>query len=97
MFSCVFLLSAIVLLFAGDSVIEAFTLVTTISALLFMFVWSIILASYLRYRKLRPDLHEASKFKMPGGGVPMVWVVYAFFAFVIWRSPRSRTPSTRYW
>ncbi|MBH0118015.1 D-serine/D-alanine/glycine transporter [Rhodococcus sp. CX] len=83
MFSCMFLLSAIVLLFAGDSVIEAFTLVTTISALLFMFVWSIILASYLRYRKRRPDLHAASTFKMPGG-VPMVWVVYAFFAFIVW-------------
>jgi D-serine/D-alanine/glycine transporter len=35
------------------------------------------------YRKRRPELHKASAFKMPGG-IPMVWVVFAFFAFLIW-------------
>ena len=83
MFSCAFLLSAIALLFSGDSVIEAFTTVTTISSVLFMFVWTMILASYIVYRKRRPELHEASKFKMPGG-VVMCWVVLAFFVFLIW-------------
>ncbi|MGG7101320.1 D-serine/D-alanine/glycine transporter [Rhodococcus sp. 24CO] len=83
MFSCIFLLASLILLFSGDSVIEAFTVVTTISALLFMFVWTIILASYLVYRKRRPHLHEASKFKMPGG-IVMCWVVLAFFVFILW-------------
>lgn len=82
-FSCVFLLSGVVLLYAGQSVIEAFTLVTTISALLFIFVWSIILASYVQYRRTRPELHRQSHFKMPGG-LPAVGVVFAFFAFVLW-------------
>jgi len=57
--------------------------VTTVSAVCFVFVWSIILASYLAFRKRRPHLHDASAFKMPGG-VVMVWVVFAFFAFVLW-------------
>ncbi|WP_415395129.1 D-serine/D-alanine/glycine transporter [Rhodococcus globerulus] len=83
MFSCIFLLASLILLFSGDSVIEAFTVVTTISALLFMFVWTIILASYLVYRKRCPHLHEASKFKMPGG-IVMCWVVLAFFVFILW-------------
>ena len=83
MFSCIFLLSALVLLFSGDSVIEAFTTVTTISALLFIFVWTMILSSYLVYRRRRPHLHEASKFKMPAG-IVMCWVVLGFFAFIIW-------------
>ena len=83
MFSCIFLLASLILLFSGDSVIEAFTIVTTISALLFMFVWTIILASYMVYRKRRPHLHEASKFKMPGG-IVMCWVVLAFFVFILW-------------
>ena len=83
MFSCIFLLASLILLFSGDSVIEAFTVVTTISALLFMFVWTIILASYMVYRKRRPHLHEASKFKMPGG-IVMCWVVLAFFVFILW-------------
>lgn len=83
LFSCIFLLSSLVLLFSGETVLAAFTLVTTISALLFMFVWTMILVSYIAYRKKRPELHAASKFKMPGG-VPMCWVVLAFFGFLIW-------------
>ncbi len=83
MFSCIFLLAGVVLLYAGQSIIEAFTMVTTVSALLFIFVWSIILASYLQYRRKRPDLHEQSNFKMPGGRAAVV-MVFAFFAFVLW-------------
>lgn len=82
-FSCAFLLIGVVLLYAGQSIVEAFTVVTTISSLCFMFVWTMILASYLVYRKRRPQLHAASTFKMPGG-IPMVWAVLAFFVFIVW-------------
>ncbi|MGJ3558185.1 amino acid permease [Streptomyces sp. INA 01156] len=81
--SGLFLLPGVVMVTMGDSIIEAFTLVTTISALLFMFVWSIILICYLVYRRRRPHLHEASTFRMPGG-VVMCYVVLAFFAFLVW-------------
>ncbi|CAM5333434.1 Putrescine transporter PotE [Streptomyces hirsutus] len=54
--SGLFLLPGVVMVTMGDSIIEAFTLVTTISALLFIFVWSIILICYLVYRKRRPHL-----------------------------------------
>ncbi|WP_413455006.1 amino acid permease [Glutamicibacter sp. FR1] len=83
LFSCMFLLAAVVLLHAGDSVAQAFTLVTTVSASCFMFVWSMILISYLAFRKRRPHLHDASKFKVPGGmGAP--YMVLAFFVFILW-------------
>lgn len=81
--SCVLLLSSIVVLYAGKDIGAAFDMVSTVSALCYIFVWSIILASYLAYRKRRPEQHAASPFKMPGG-IPMVWVVYAFFAFILW-------------
>ncbi|WP_308188390.1 D-serine/D-alanine/glycine transporter [Nocardia australiensis] len=81
--SGVFLLAGVVMVVVGDSIVEAFTLVTTISSLCFIFVWSIILVSYIVYRRRRPHLHEASAFKMPGG-VPMCYVVLAFFGFLIW-------------
>ncbi|UKA54645.1 D-serine/D-alanine/glycine transporter [Arthrobacter sp. FW305-BF8] len=81
--SCVLLLSGVVLMYAGQDVGKAFDMVTTVSAVCFVFVWSIILASYIAFRRRRPHLHTASKFKMPGG-IPMVWVVFAFFAFVLW-------------
>jgi len=81
--SCVLLLSGVVLMYAGQDVGKAFEMVTTVSAVCFIFVWSIILASYISFRRRRPQLHAASNFKMPGG-IPAVWVVYAFFAFVLW-------------
>ncbi|WP_433609132.1 D-serine/D-alanine/glycine transporter [Prescottella agglutinans] len=81
--SGVFLLTGVIMVAVGGSIIEAFTIVTTISSLCFIFVWSIILLSYIVYRKRRPHLHEASTFKMPGG-VAMCYVVFAFFAFLIW-------------
>lgn len=82
-FSCAFLIPGVALLYAGNSIIEAFTMVTTISAVLFMFVWTIILVSYLAYRRRRPHLNATSSFKMPGG-VAMCWVVLGFFAFILW-------------
>ena len=47
-----------------------------------MFVWTIILCSYLVYRKRRPALHKKSIYKMPAG-IFMSWVCMAFFAFVL--------------
>jgi D-serine/D-alanine/glycine transporter len=77
------LLSAIPLLYVGGSVMGAFTLVTTVSSLLFMFVWAMIVISYLVYRRRHAQRHAESTYKMPAGLV-MCWVVLAFFGFVIW-------------
>ncbi|SOC38192.1 amino acid permease [Ureibacillus acetophenoni] len=44
---------------------SAFGIVTTISAICFIWVWSIILISHIVYMKKRPDLHRKSKFKAP--------------------------------
>jgi len=77
------LLTSIPLLYAGGSVIGAFTLVTTVSSLLFMFVWAMILISYLVYRRRHAQRHADSSYPMPAG-VVMCWAIFAFFAFVIW-------------
>lgn len=81
-FSCICLLGGVVLIYLIPNVVTVFTMVTTVSAILFMFVWSIILCSYMVYRKQRPHLHEKSIYKMPFGKL-MCWVYLAFFAFVI--------------
>ena len=80
-FSGICLLSGAALIFVMPNVITAFTVVTTVSATLFMFVWTVILMAYLVYRKKRPEKHKASIFRMPGG-VWMTWCCLAFFAFV---------------
>lgn len=71
-----------VLLLLNDSVMGAFTVVTTISSVLFIFVWGLILVSYIVYRRRLPEAHTRSIYKMPGG-VAMCWVVLAFFVFVL--------------
>ncbi|MEH7749033.1 amino acid permease, partial [Neobacillus drentensis] len=61
---------------------QAFGIVTTISAICFIWVWSIILICHLRYRKSRPDLHEKSIFKAPF--TPFInYVVLALFALIL--------------
>lgn len=61
---------------------QAFGIVTTISAICFIWVWSIILISHIRYKKTRPDLHQKSKFKAPL--TPFInYVVLALFAFIL--------------
>ena len=82
LFSVACLLPSLAILYAGASVIDAFTLITTVSSVLFMVVWSLILAAYLVFRRKFPERHAASKFKVPGG-VFMCWVVLAFFAFMV--------------
>ncbi|GLQ88560.1 D-serine/D-alanine/glycine transporter [Dyella flagellata] len=83
LFSCICLLLGAMLVYLVPNLVTAFTLVTTLSAVLFMFVWSLILVAYMAYRRKRPQLHAASTYKMPGG-VLMCWVCLAFFAFVLW-------------
>jgi D-serine/D-alanine/glycine transporter len=81
-FTTFLMLLGVLLLFIIPEVITAFTIVSTVSAILVIFTWSTILASYIAYRKARPDLHAQSRYKMPGG-VPMAWFSLAFLAFVL--------------
>lgn len=78
----VLVLSSALILAASESTLAAFTLVTTISSVLFIFVWSMIVISYMRYRKIDPRAHSTSKYPMPGGSI-MCWAVLVFFVFVI--------------
>ncbi|WP_165216846.1 amino acid permease [Schaalia sp. ZJ1691] len=80
--SCVFLLSGIIIMEFGESLSDAFTLVTSMSATLFMGVWVMITVSYLIYVKKRPHLHKESTFRAPGG-VVSAWVVLVFMGLMV--------------
>lgn len=61
---------------------QAFGIVTTISALCFIWVWSIILICHLKYKKTRPKLQAKSTFKAPF--TPFVnYAVLTLFAAVL--------------
>ena len=69
MLSCVILLSSIPLMYANASIMDAFTMVTSVSSVLFIFVWVMILIAYLVHCHRRPRAHKESAFTMPGGWV----------------------------
>jgi D-serine/D-alanine/glycine transporter len=77
------LLISVPLLYASGSMIGVFTVITTVASLLFLFVWVMIVVSYLVYRRRHAQRHADSIYKMPGG-IVMCWATLAFFAFVIW-------------
>lgn len=61
---------------------QAFGIVTTISAICFIWVWGVVLICHVRYKKTKPELHAASKFKAPL--TPFVnYVVLALFAAIL--------------
>lgn len=61
---------------------QAFGIVTTISAICFIWVWGVILISHLRYTKLRPDLRKKSGFKAPF--TPFInYVILGLFIFIL--------------
>lgn len=61
---------------------QAFSIVTTISAICFIWVWGIILISHIRYTQSRPDLRKKSIFRAPL--TPFInYVVIALFVFIL--------------
>jgi len=82
LFSCVFMLFGLVMLYAGDSAMGAFVVVTSLGSVIIIFTWSMIMVSYLVYRRRRPQLHAASAFKLPGSTF-MPQVTLGFFALMI--------------
>ena len=82
LFSCVWMVLALVMLYAGKSVMGAFVVVTSLGSVIIISTWSMIMYTYLIYRRRRPHLHEASSFKMPLSRV-MPYVVLVFFALMV--------------
>lgn len=61
---------------------QAFGIVTTISAICFIWVWGVILVCHLRYKRNHPQLHASSKFKAPF--TPFVnYAVLTLFAVIL--------------
>jgi len=81
-FSAICLLLGAALQYFVPNTVEAFTLATTLSTILFICVWLIIIWSYMIYYRTRPELHAKSIFKLPGGLVTC-WIVIIFFIGMI--------------
>ena len=81
-FSAVCLLLGAALQYFVPNTVEAFTLATTLSTILFICVWLMIIWSYVVYYKTRPELHAKSTFKLPGGLVTCAIVAVFFIGMI---------------
>ena len=88
LFSCILLFGGLILTYQDGDIMEVFTIVTTISSIGFIFVWAMILLAYIKYRKTRPQLHEQSIYKMPGG-IKMAYACLAFLVFCLYLFSRD--------
>ena len=75
------LLTSLILV-TTQSMMNAFELVGSVAALIFIYIWSMILFAYLAFCKRLPQAHDESDFKMPMNKV-MPYVALVFFAIVI--------------
>lgn len=83
LYSAVYLSLSFVLLYGTGSIIEAFTVISTMSSICFLVIWAAILVTYLKYRATRADLHAACDYKMPFGVVMSV-ITLLFFGGVLY-------------
>lgn len=79
--SSIALLIAALLNYIVPNAIQLFIYVTTLSTVLFLVVWAMIIVAYLMYLKKHPEAHKNSKFKLIGGK-PIAYIILAFFFFV---------------
>lgn len=84
------MLAVCIILMSTDSLMEAFEMVGAVTALIFIFVWSMILVTYIVYCHRRPQAHQESTFKMPFSRV-MPYVVFVFFGVSIYALSLVRT------
>lgn len=79
--SSITLLIAALLNFIFPDAIKLFIYVTTLSTVLFLVVWGMIIVSYMAYVKKNPEQHQSSAFKLWGGKI-IAYIVLSFFIFI---------------
>lgn len=84
---------ALTLLFAIPDIMVIFTLVSTISAVMVIVTWSLILLSYFAYRRSNHEAHLRSTFKLPGGrftaGISLTFLMFVLCLLAL--EPDTRT------
>lgn len=78
-FSGACLILGAVLQYLVPDAVTAFTLATTMSTILIISVWTMIMVCWLKYRANRPELVAKSIYRLPGG----VMTCYAVIAFLV--------------
>ena len=59
-----------------------FTYVTTISTVLFVVVWALIIIAYINYSRKNPELHKKATYKLPGGQYMGYLILISFVLYL---------------
>ena len=84
--SSITLLIAALLNFVFPDAIKLFIYVTTLSTVLFLVVWGMIIVSYIAYVKKNPERHRSSAFKLWGGKDYCLYCVIFFYSSLFYYS-----------
>ncbi|KRG08395.1 amino acid permease [Staphylococcus sp. NAM3COL9] len=79
--TCALLLFAVLLNYFIPNATTVFVYISTVSTVLNILIWTLIMIAYFRYTKSRPDLHKQSKYRMPGGKIMSICII-VFFVFI---------------
>lgn len=78
------LLVAVMLNYIFPNAIQLFIYITTISTVLYLLVWVLIIISYIKYARSNKGEHKTNKFKLKGGHyTAYIVLAFFFFAFVL--------------
>ena len=79
--SCALLMIAALLNYIVPNATLVFTYITTVSTVLFLAVWALIIVAYINYTKRNPEAHKQANFKLVGGKY-MGYIILIFFLLV---------------
>ncbi|MCD8859814.1 amino acid permease [Staphylococcus gallinarum] len=79
--SCALLLIAALLNYIIPNATLVFTYITTVSTVLFIVVWALIIVAYINYHRRNLEAHKKATFKLPGGKY-MGYAILVFFVLV---------------
>lgn len=79
-FSTLIIFVAVIMNFFMPS--HVFTLISTISTICFIYIWSVLVYTHKKYRETNPELASKNVFKMPLYPITS-YIVWAFMAFIV--------------
>lgn len=82
LFTGLTIIIGVTLLFFISEIMTIFIMVSTVAAVGGLFVWSMILLSYLAYRIKNPEANRKSTFRLPGGA-PTAVAMLGFILFIV--------------
>ncbi|MGX0000961.1 amino acid permease [Staphylococcus cohnii] len=79
--SCALLLISALLNYIIPNATLVFTYITTVSTVLFLVVWALIIVAYINYHRQNPEMHKNATYKLFGGKY-IGYIILAFFFLV---------------